>query len=127
MFSIDSKDSGPNLFSAGDCAYQIEGGRPTAGPSIGPRSRRLGNFKAGHRAMACDTQSRPETSISRDGGFEGYRLSFAWRSIPAGLGVNQAWLDFYDRLIDGIWSVFKPFATLITVTCRARCRIGSAG
>ena len=68
-------------------------------------------------AIACDHYNRwPEDlDLIRDGGFDAYRFSFAWpRLIPEGTGaVNQAGLDFYDRLIDGMLERgIKPFATL---------------
>ncbi|MEO8685559.1 MAG: family 1 glycosylhydrolase, partial [Devosia sp.] len=53
--------------------------------------------------------------LIRDGGFDAYRFSFAWpRLIPEGTGaINQAGLDFYDRLIDGMLERgIKPYATL---------------
>src|SRR5689334_21571024 len=48
-------------------------------------------------------------------GLDAYRFSVAWpRIIPAGTGaVNQAGLDFYDRLVDGLLAAgIQPFATL---------------
>ena len=48
-------------------------------------------------------------------GASGYRFSIAWPRIqPTGSGaVNQAGLDFYDRLVDGLLEAgIKPMATL---------------
>ncbi len=48
-------------------------------------------------------------------GLKAYRFSLAWpRIVPAGRGaVNQAGLDFYDRLVDGLLDAgITPFATL---------------
>ena len=56
-----------------------------------------------------------DLDLIRDGGFEAYRFSLAWpRLIPEGTGaVNQAGIDFYDRLIDGMLERgLKPYATL---------------
>jgi len=37
--------------------------------------------------------------------------------------VNQAGLDFYDKLVDGLLeSGIRPYATLYHWTCRRRCR-----
>jgi beta-glucosidase len=48
-------------------------------------------------------------------GLDAYRFSIAWpRVLPCGTGpVNQAGLDFYDRLVDGLLAAgIRPFATL---------------
>jgi beta-glucosidase len=121
MFSVDRRDFGPNfVFGTATAAYQIEGGQTEGrGPSIWDTfAATPGNVKnADDGRMACDHYNRwPEDlDLIRDGGFDGYRFSLAWpRLIPEGTGaVNQAGLDFYDRLIDGMLERgLKPFATL---------------
>jgi len=121
MFSVDRKDFGPNfVFGTATAAYQIEGGQTDGrGPCIWDTfAATPGNVKnADDGRTACDHYNRwPEDlDLIRDGGFDGYRFSFAWpRLIPQGTGaVNQAGLDFYDRLIDGMLERgLKPFATL---------------
>ena len=121
MFSVDRRDFGPNfVFGAATAAYQIEGGQTDGrGPCIWDTfAATPGNVKnADDGRIACDHYNRwPEDlDLIRDGGFEGYRFSLAWpRLIPEGTGaVNQAGLDFYDRLIDGMLERgIKPFATL---------------
>lgn len=121
MFSVSRQDFGPNfVFGTATSAYQIEGGQGDGrGSSIwdtfSATPRNVKNADGG--AEACDHYNRwPEDlDIIRDGGFDAYRFSFAWpRLIPEGTGaVNQAGLDFYDRLIDGMLARgLKPFATL---------------
>jgi beta-glucosidase len=121
MFSVDRKDFGPNfVFGTATAAYQIEGGQTDGrGTSIWDTfAATPGNVKnADDGRIACDHYNRwpDDLDLIRDGGFEGYRFSFAWpRLIPEGTGaVNQAGLDFYDRLIDGMLERgLKPFATL---------------
>jgi len=121
MFKADRKDFGPNFtFGAATAAYQIEGGQTDGrGTSIWDTfAKTPGNVKnADDGHMACDHYNRwPEDlDLIRDGGFDGYRFSLAWpRIIPEGTGaINQAGLDFYDRLIDGMLERgLKPFATL---------------
>ncbi|MFD1944391.1 GH1 family beta-glucosidase [Paradevosia shaoguanensis] len=121
MFSVDRKDFGPNfVFGAATAAYQIEGGQIDGrGTSIWDTfSATPGNVKNADSGLnACNHYHRwPEDlDLIRDAGFDGYRFSFAWpRLIPAGTGaVNQAGIDFYDRLIDGMLERgIKPFATL---------------
>lgn len=48
-------------------------------------------------------------------GLSAYRFSVAWpRVVTEGRGrVNQAGLDFYDRLVDGLLEAgIEPFVTL---------------
>ena len=48
-------------------------------------------------------------------GVKAYRFSTSWpRVLPEGTGaINQAGLDFYDRLVDGLLEAgITPFATL---------------
>jgi beta-glucosidase len=121
MFSVNRKDFGPNFtFGAATAAYQIEGGQTDGrGSSIWDTfSATPGNIKDGSGGLiACDHYNRwPEDlDLMRDAGFDAYRFSIAWpRVIPEGTGaVNQAGLDFYDRLIDGMLERgLKPYATL---------------
>ena len=121
MFSISRPDFGPDFtFGVATAAYQIEGGQTDGrGPSIWDSfSATPGNVHNGDTGLnACDHYNRwpADLDLIRDGGFDAYRFSFAWpRLIPEGTGaVNQAGLDFYDRLIDGMLARgIKPYATL---------------
>lgn len=121
MFSVDRGQFGPNfVFGAATAAYQIEGGQVDGRGSCiwDTFAATPGNVKnADDGKTACDHYNRwPEDlDLIRDGGFDGYRFSLAWpRLIPEGTGaVNQAGIDFYDRLIDGMLERgLKPFATL---------------
>jgi beta-glucosidase len=121
MFSVDRGQFGPNfVFGAATAAYQIEGGQldgrgPCIWDSFAATPGNVKNLDDG--ATACDHYNRwPEDlDLIRDAGFDAYRFSLAWpRLIPGGTGaVNQAGIDFYDRLIDGMLERgLKPFATL---------------
>jgi beta-glucosidase len=121
MFSVSRGDFGPDfVFGTATSAYQIEGGQQDGrGPSIWDTfSATPGNVKdTDDGRIACDHYNRwPEDlNLVRDGGFDAYRFSLAWpRLIPEGTGaINQAGIDFYDRLIDGMLERnLKPFATL---------------
>src|SRR3982751_4010813 len=121
MFSVERKDFGPNFtFGVATAAYQIEGGQTDGrGPSIWDSfSRTPGNVvNAEDGSMACDHYNRwpQDLDLIRDGGFDAYRFSFAWpRLIPGGTGaVNQAGVDFYDRLIDGMLERgIKPYGKI---------------
>lgn len=121
MFSVERGQFGPNfVFGTATAAYQIEGGQIDGrGPCIWDTfAATPGNVKkADDGKTACDHYHLwpQDLDLIRDGGFDGYRFSLAWpRLIPEGTGaVNQAGIDFYDRLIDGMLERgLKPFATL---------------
>ena len=62
-----------------------------------------------------------DIEIMRELGLGAYRFSVAWpRILPDGWGrVNVAGLDFYERLVDGLWlPVSSPGSPCITGTCR---------
>ncbi|MEO5806687.1 GH1 family beta-glucosidase [Devosia sp.] len=121
MFSIERKDFGPDFtFGVATAAYQIEGGQTDGrGPCIWDSfAKTPGNvINADEGSVACDHYNRwpQDLDLIRDGGFDAYRFSFAWpRLIPGGTGaVNQAGVDYYDRLIDGMLERgIKPYGTL---------------
>ncbi len=102
-------------------AYQIEGARHLDGrlDSIWDTfSHTPGKTKLGHTGdVACDHYQRLEEDLDLLAwlGVDTYRFSIAWpRVIPEGRGaVNQAGLDFYERLVDGLLARgIEPCATL---------------
>ncbi|MBU1878551.1 MAG: beta-glucosidase, partial [Chloroflexi bacterium] len=67
--------------------------------------------------VACDHYHlwREDVALMQRLGLQAYRFSISWpRVIPAGRGViNQAGLDFYDRLVDALLEAgIQPFPTL---------------
>lgn len=96
-------------FGTSTASYQIEGAvsEDGRGPSVWDtfcaEPGRIVDGSSG--AVACDHYHRwPEdVALMRSLGAPGYRFSIAWPRIqPSGSGaVNQAGLDFYDRLVDG--------------------------
>jgi len=113
---------GPDfVWGAATSAYQIEGAVAEGGraPSIWDTFCRVpGAVDNGDTGdVACDHYHRwPEDiTLMRLLGLDAYRFSIAWpRILPEGTGrVNQAGLDFYDRLVDELLAVdIRPFATL---------------
>lgn len=89
-------------------SYQIEGAVKAdgRGTSIWDTfCAEPGRIKNGHDGtVACDHYNRyvEDVALMADLGLDAYRFSIAWPRIqPAGSGaVNQAGLDFYDRLVD---------------------------
>lgn len=121
MFSMKRDAFGPDFtFGAATAAYQIEGGQTDGrGTCIWDSfSATPGNVvKAEDGSVACDHYTRwPEDlDLIQRAGFDAYRFSFAWpRLIPEGTGAtNQAGIDYYDRLIDGMLERnIEPYATL---------------
>lgn len=108
-------------FGVATAAYQIEGAVKENGrkPSIWDAfSHMPGRVFQGHSGnVACDHYHLWESDLDLIAslGVDAYRFSIAWpRIIPDGRGVvNDAGLDFYDRLIDGlIERNIKVFPTL---------------
>ena len=91
-------------------AYQIEGAwnEDGRGPSIWDTfCRQPGKVWQGHNGdVAADHYHRwPEdVELMAELGLKAYRFSIAWpRVMPSGMNpVNQAGLDFYDRLVDAL-------------------------
>ncbi len=109
------------LWGTATAAYQIEGAWEAdgKGESIWDRfSHTPGKVINGDTGdLACDHYHRwPEDiALMTDLGLHAYRFSISWpRVLPAGRGqVNQAGLDFYSRLVDGLLAAgITPFATL---------------
>lgn len=109
------------LWGAATAAYQIEGAVRAGGrgESIWDRfchtPGKVKNNDTGD--VACDHYGRWEDDLDlmRELGLMSYRFSIAWpRVMPAGAGaVNQAGLDFYRRLTEGLLRRgIRPMATL---------------
>jgi beta-glucosidase len=109
------------LWGCATSAYQVEGSSLAdgAGPSIWQRfshtPNRVTDGDTGD--IACDHYRRYESDVDlmHTLGMQSYRFSIAWsRVLPEGTGrVNQAGLDFYDRLVDRLLSRgIQPNVTL---------------
>lgn len=108
-------------WGAATSSYQIEGAwdEDGRGESIWDRfCHEPGNILNGDTGdMACDHYHRwrEDVQLMKDLGLQAYRFSIAWpRILPEGRGrVNQAGLDFYSRLVDGLLEAgIQPFVTL---------------
>jgi len=108
----------PNfLWGASTSAYQVEGAYETDGKGLSVQDLHLLVEKKLDFADASDHYHHFETDVKlmRELGLKAYRFSIAWsRVIPNGTGeVNQAGLDFYDRLVDLlIANGIEPIVTL---------------
>jgi len=102
-------------------AYQIEGasGEDGRGESVWDRFCTVpGVVRNGESGeIACDFYHRyPEdVELMRELGVDTFRFSISWpRVLPEGRGrVNEAGLDFYDRLVDALLAAgIEPWPTL---------------
>jgi beta-glucosidase len=109
------------LWGAATASYQIEGAarEDGRGTSIWDDFAAVpGKVFQGHSGeVAADHYHRVEEDVALmvQLGLGAYRFSIAWpRILPEGRGtVNQAGLDFYDRLVDTLLAhQIQPFATL---------------
>lgn len=97
------------IWGVATSSFQIEGAshEDGRGPSIWDTFCRVpGKVANGDTGdIACDHYHRynEDLDLMKWMGVDAYRFSVAWsRVIPNGVGpINQAGLDFYDRLIDG--------------------------
>ncbi|MFZ1879628.1 MAG: GH1 family beta-glucosidase [Gaiellaceae bacterium] len=119
--SVSLLQGQPFLWGAATAAYQIEGAATAdgRGESIWDRfAATPGKVRGGESgAVACDFYHRyPEDiSLMQELGLDALRFSIAWpRVLPDGRGrVNEAGLDFYDRLVDALLEAgIRPFVTL---------------
>ena len=109
------------LWGAATSSHQIEGAvhEDGRGESIWARfAATPGRIEDGSDArVACDHFHRWRDDIQqmKSLGIKAYRFSIAWsRVMPSGRGpINEAGLDFYDRLVDGLIAAgIQPFVTL---------------
>lgn len=109
------------VWGAATASYQIEGGfnQDGKGASIWDTFShipgRIANGDTGD--TACDHYHRyaEDCEIMKQIGLKAYRFSISWpRVLPDGRGViNNAGLDFYDRLVDTLLSHrIEPYVTL---------------
>lgn len=109
------------VFGVSTASYQIEGGVSEDGrgrsvwDDFCDRPGVIADGSSG--AVACDSFHRSGDDIAAmaELGIAAYRFSVAWpRVLPQGRGqVNQAGLDYYDRLVDGLLAHgIRPCPTL---------------
>ena len=109
------------VWGAATAAYQIEGAvrADGRGESVWDRfAATPGKVRSGDTGeIACDFYHRyPEDiALMRKLGLDAFRFSVSWpRVFPQGRApLNQAGLDFYDRLVDELLAAgIEPFPTL---------------
>ena len=109
------------IWGAATASYQIEGAwnEDGRGESIWDQfSHTSGNVQNGDTGdRACDHYHRwrDDIGLMKEIGLNAYRFSVGWpRILPEGRGrVNQAGLEFYDQLVDGLLEAdIIPYVTL---------------
>ena len=109
------------VWGAAASAFQVEGAAREDGRSESIWDRfcatpgKVRNGDTG--AVACDFYHRyPEdVALMKELGIDAFRFSIAWpRIVPEGRGaVNEAGLDFYDRLVDELLGAeIDPYVTI---------------
>jgi beta-glucosidase len=109
------------VWGAATASYQIEGAADEDGRGESVWDRfcatpgKVRNGDSG--AVACDFyhRYRDDVGLMKELGLNAFRFSIAWpRVMPAGRRpVNEAGLDFYDRLVDELLANdIEPYATL---------------
>jgi beta-glucosidase len=109
------------VWGAATSSYQIEGAAAEDGKGEGIWDRfshtpgRVRNGETGD--VACDHyhRYREDVALMAQLGLRAYRFSVSWpRVLPDGTGrLNEAGLDFYDRLVDELLAGgIAPFVTL---------------
>lgn len=108
-------------WGAAAAAYQIEGAAFADGKGLSvwdTLCRQPGKIWMNHSGeTAClhYKHYREDICLMKEIGLQAYRFSFCWpRVLPSGTGpVNQAGIDFYDRLIDCLLEMgIEPWATV---------------
>ncbi len=109
------------VWGAATASYQIEGAvhEDGRGESVWDRFAhtpgKIFNGDTGDVAADHYHRYREDVALMRELGLKAYRFSVAWpRVLPQGEGpVNEAGLDFYDRLVDELLAAdITPFLTL---------------
>src|ERR1043165_3822968 len=109
------------VWGTATAAYQIEGGWDADGKGASIWDRFAADpahiADRSDARTACDHYHRfaDDFDLMASLGLRNYRFSLAWpRIVPGGDGaVNDAGLDFYDRLVDAMLARgIRPFATL---------------
>ena len=119
---LNREDFGEDfIWGVSSSAYQVEGGFSDdgKGPSIWDTftSRRRVVAKNQHARVACDfyNRFREDLHLMRYLNIPNFRFSISWpRVMPTGRKpVNQAGMDYYDRLIDlSLELGIEPWVTL---------------
>ena len=110
------------IWGVATAAYQVEGAatQDGRGPSIWDTfSRMPGKTLNGDTGdVACDQYNRLDQDLDLIASIVGpggaYRFSISWpRVMPDGVSINQAGLDYYNRVVDGLLArELQPFPTL---------------
>jgi beta-glucosidase len=109
------------VWGAATASYQIEGAwdEDGKGPSIWDTfSQTPGNVLNGDTGNTANDHYhrwQDDVAMMQSMGLKAYRFSISWpRVLPSGSGeVNEAGLDFYDQLVDGLLAAgIQPYVTL---------------
>jgi len=109
------------IWGAASAAYQLEGCAYDDGKGLNiwdvfcRKEGKIANGDTGEVSTDHYHRYAEDVALMKSIGLKGYRMSISWaRVLPEGIGrVNQAGLDFYDRLVDELLAAgITPFITL---------------
>ena len=109
------------IWGCASSAYQVEGAWNEAGkgPSIWDTfvhtPGRIARGETGDVSVDHYHRYKEDIALMKELGLDAYRFSTSWsRILPAGSGtINQAGLDFYDRLVDELLkNKIEPYVCL---------------
>lgn len=104
------------LWGASTSAFQIEGAYAEDGKGLSTTDVRKVKQGIANSFVASDHYHhyQEDLQLMKELGIHVYRFSFSWaRIMPDGAAINEAGLQFYDRLIDGCLAAdILPFPTL---------------
>jgi beta-glucosidase len=121
MTDLEIKFPKDFVWGSATAAYQIEGAvqedgrRPSIWDTFSHTPGKVSHGDTGDVAADHYHHWQEDVELMADLGLDAYRFSIAWpRVIPEGRGaVNEAGLDFYDRLVDGLLEHnIEPYVTL---------------
>jgi beta-glucosidase len=121
------------VWGCASSAYQVEGAwnEEGKGPSIWDTfvhtPGKIANGETGDITVDHYHRYKEDVALMKELGLRAYRFSTSWaRILPNGTGsVNQAGLDFYDRLVDELLE--KKIYACSTTIFHKRSRIMAAG
>ncbi len=121
MTELEIKFPKDFVWGSATAAYQIEGAvqedgrQPSIWDTFSHTPGKVSHGDTGDVAADHYHHWQEDVELMAELGLDAYRFSIAWpRVIPEGRGeVNEAGLDFYDRLVDGLLEHnIEPYATL---------------
>ena len=124
------------IWGCASSAYQVEGAWNEDGKGLSiwdtfvHTPGKIANGETGDITVDHYHRYKEDVALMKELGLDAYRFSISWsRILPDGTGtVNQAGLDFYDRLVDELLEKkIEPYVCLFHYDLPQASRIKAAG